>query len=542
MGLLFPFQPAAGDYPNHLAQPRPERSRLAAARWLPVLLVLACLAPRLAMALRIPSVCPDGVLYIHAAKALEAGDLSAGLREMSLNPYPVVLMLLHRMGLEWLPAATCWGVVAAGLTVLPLWGWTRRQFDDRVALAACLLYALHPTFIQWSAEAIRDQTFWLLFMLAIYWLWRAEVELRLGLFVAAGGAAALAALTRIEGLLLAVPLVEWTFWRRRALTVKRERGMLLLGALLCVAAVPLLGLLIDAVWLDGRLGWKLLRFAPLQRVQSFVEYIVPGGDDGGVAAPLGLKEMVWEFFPAMTRGLSPIFALLMFGGIWGWRRQWLRRDHQPLFHVALAVMLGIWIHLWFTHSADPRYALPIALMAAPWAGLGLLWLIDRLARLWRWSGLGRCRPTLVAAIVWAAVTAICVSDALTSKSGYFAQRRTAVAVGHWLREQFPPSAVLVGPQGLTAIVSFHAHDGPYVEFRCEAANNIIVNKALERHADVVLLKAARALGVPRCRKIIALLQPLGYCPAAPRRMPPVEADFFILVRAERGDLTNPVPP
>ena len=84
--------------------------------------------------------------------------------------------------MDWELAAAVWGVTISSLVVLPLWGWARRQFDDRVALVACLLYAVHPKMIEWSPEAMRDPTFWFLFMLAIYWLWRAITEVRYRLF------------------------------------------------------------------------------------------------------------------------------------------------------------------------------------------------------------------------------------------------------------------------------------------------------------------------------------------------------------------------
>ena len=64
----------------------------------------------------------------------------------------------------------------SSLTVLPLCGWVRRQFNDQTALLAGVLYAAHPVFIQWSPELIRDPTFWLLFMLTLYLLWRAVTE------------------------------------------------------------------------------------------------------------------------------------------------------------------------------------------------------------------------------------------------------------------------------------------------------------------------------------------------------------------------------
>ena len=145
--------------------------------------MLLCLVPRVVMALRIPSVCPDGVVYINAAQAIEAGNLRQGLTDMSLNIYPLILLALHRAGLDWELAAAVWGVAISSLVVLPLWGWARRQFDDAVALVACLLYAVHPKMIEWSPEVMRDPTFWFLFMLAIYWLWQAITRVSYGYFL-----------------------------------------------------------------------------------------------------------------------------------------------------------------------------------------------------------------------------------------------------------------------------------------------------------------------------------------------------------------------
>ena len=79
MGHLSPFETAPADYPNHLAERQPERLRLPSARWLLPLLVLLCLVPRVVMALRIPGICPDGVLYIEIARNLEAGQLAGGV-------------------------------------------------------------------------------------------------------------------------------------------------------------------------------------------------------------------------------------------------------------------------------------------------------------------------------------------------------------------------------------------------------------------------------------------------------------------------------
>ena len=534
MGLS--FQPPPGEYANRLAAPQPDRLRLPTAHWLLLILVLLCLIPRAVMALRIPSVCPDGVLYVHLAQAMEAGDWRSGFRDMALNIYPLILTALHRLGLDWELAAGLWGVTVSSLVVLPLWGWVRRQFDDRVALLACLLYAVNPKFIEWSPEVMRDPTFWLLFMLTIYWLWRAVTEVRYGYFIAAGAATMLASLTRIEGLFLLIPLTLWTFWRFVALRTDRKK--LLLGAVLCVVVLPALLAAVNLGWMCGHSGWAALRVSPLARIgpwfESILGHVPASAAAEGLERPLGFSRMIWIFIPTMTRGLSPVFALLMFGGIWGWRRVWARRDHQPLFYTAVVIMCGIWVQLWYDRNICPRYALPIVLMASPFAALGLLGLIARLLRIAAWLRWGiRPQQTVVAAV--AAIAAIIsLSDAMTSNGKYFETRHMAADLGCWVRNEYPTPPAIVGPVGITPIISFYAHNAPYRPFRWEADDDSIVAMIGESRASVVFLQPAKELTEERCAALAARLKEAGLEPVDRSALPVTCDGLSVLVRARQN--------
>ena len=195
------------DYPNALACPGRSRIALKPRTMLLFLLLLCCLIPRIVAATRIAGICPDGVMYIRLATALEEGRFRDAFAGMNLNVYPPILMVLHRLGLSWETAGELWGIAISSLVVLPLFGLMRRQFDDNVAVICCLLYAVHPVFLQWSAELIRDPTFWFFFTCTLYLLWRAVTEVRWGYFLAAGMTLTLAVLTRFEGLFLLIPLV-----------------------------------------------------------------------------------------------------------------------------------------------------------------------------------------------------------------------------------------------------------------------------------------------------------------------------------------------
>ncbi len=340
------------NFSNHLLDPQPQRPYYPNRMLILLGLLLVCLIPRALIGLRISSMCPDGILYIRLAKALGEGRFQDAFDVMNLNIYPVVLMALNRLGLAWETAGMIWGVLVSSLVVLPLFGWVRRQFDDTVAVAACLLYAVQPVFIQWSAELIRDPTFWFFFALSLYLLWRTVTEVRVGLSLTAGLAVTLAVLTRFEGLFLLIPLGFWTLWRYRALDQGRDKTKLAVCAALSLLAFPALILLINFALLGYCSHWVFSRFAPISLIHFWLNgmfFSAPLDAAGGtlqVQFNISLGRMIAIYVPALVKGLSPLFALLMLGGMWKWRRVWIHNDQQPLFYTGLVIMLAAWIHAW----------------------------------------------------------------------------------------------------------------------------------------------------------------------------------------------------
>jgi len=533
---------AASDYPNALADPLPHRNAYPLRGRVLGILVLMCLVLRAAMATRLTSVDPDGVLYIQLARALEAGAFSDGTHGMGLNVYPVILMLLHRAGLDWEMAGIVWGVVIASLVVLPLYGWVRRQFNDRVALAAGVLYAVHPTAIAWSPEITRDPTFWFLITLTLYLLWRAVTEVRLRWFVAAGGPLVLAMLTRFEGLVLLIPFVLWTFWRLMALKTARPR--LLFGAVLCVTAVPAAALLAACLWLRVPVGELPLRLDPWVRFETWLKYVVGGGSTAlaglnplvpADVTPMSIGEMLRQFFPIMTRGLGPAFALLMFAGLWFWRRIWARRDHQALFYAAIGVVVGIWVHLWYDRAICPRYALSIVLLASPFAALALVGLARRTVQLAEWLG-WRARAKAAAAVLPVAlVAAIGVGTAMSSNQRPFALRKLAAELGRWAHQGPWSAPMIVGPVGMTSIVHFYAGKGRYEAFRIDTADAPTIARLVDSYQpDILLLRTTRRIDSEGCEELVARMTDRGFSVVDPVPRPPGSDPVVVLVRGEAG--------
>jgi hypothetical protein len=475
------------------------------------------------MALRIGAICPDGAFYIKLAKALEAGDLAQGLREMNLNTFTLALAGLHRMGFNWELAAKIWGVSLSSLAVLPLYGWVRRQFDGRTALAACFLYAVHAPLVRWSPEAIRDPGFWLFFTCSIYLVWRAVTEVSLPWFLAAGTAITLAALTRFEGLFLLIPLALWSWWRYWAL--RQGRRWLLVGALSCAAVLPLWVILANLLWLGEQPGWTWTRLRPVTLVHAWLlSYHAPAALAGSFpdlpvttsAVGTPWRRMLLVFAPTLVKGFAPVFSLLMFAGLWRWRRVWARRDYQPLFYLGLAVLGGMWIQLWAAEESSPRYVFPLVIGAAPFAGLGLLAWSGALRRLAQRSRSRRDWCGLVGLCPWCLMAIGGLGAALWA--GDYQHRAGQAALGRWIVRQFGPSPTLVGVGGLTDVVNFYA-EGECWRFHASDSEATVLDLVRRRNPHLVLLVPTSRMNAARCRTISAELEGMGFQRIAPGRLP-----------------------
>ncbi len=507
------------DYPNRLAALAPQQTSVVRRPWLVLGLLVLCLLPRSFLAWRAAAVCPDATLYIALARALEDGDFRGGLREMGWNTYPALLAALHRAGMDWETAGKWWGVLASSLVVLPMFGLLRRQFDDGVATAGCLLYAVHANVIEWTPEVLRDPTFWFLFMLAVYLIWRAVTEIRWGLFVAAGLSCALAVLTRFEGLFLAIPLCVWTAARWRALHC--ARGKLAAGAVLVLAVCPLLLVALNLLTFRGE-NWVLLRLKPLEVAWAWLAgNPAPGGPASASSAPvaapeaaawlvtlpprLTLRQLIWAYLNELERGLTVMFGLPMLAGLWHGRRLLGRADHLPAGLLSLTVLVSMWVHLWFTETRCFRYPITVVLVMTGFGGLGLVaWSLG----LQRWAlkrGLGpRWRHGLVA-LPLVLIAGVGLADALTKNY----QRRIQTAeLGRWLAAQCAVRRVLVSPDSPLRVVAHYAAADCVSFSECTTADDL--REAVQSLQPDAILLARHQIRPEQFAEVLKRLEPLGY--------------------------------
>ncbi|MGD0897293.1 MAG: glycosyltransferase family 39 protein [Thermoguttaceae bacterium] len=517
-------------------------------------LVILCLVPRAIMARKLGGICPDATLYLRLAESFDQGDLAGALRGVRFNLFPVILVLLHRAGVPWEAAGAWWGVLISSCTILPLYGWIRRQFDGRVALAACFLYAAHPGLIRWSPEVIRDPTFWFLFTLSLYWQWRAVTELRWPLAAAAGLAMALASMTRFEGALLLVPLVLWSFWRGRARPELRRR--LVLAGVLSVSVYPMLLGLVGAAWFRNQAVWQLVRTEPLElardwaaagrqvlpppAAQSCVKGDSPVFVDTKIGTvPLSLPRMIELFASGLVKGITPLFLLGSAIGLTGAWRSWRRRDCQALAVTGLLLLPAIWIHLWWARETCPRYFFPVAILMSPLVATGLLRVSGALAAWGQRAGgriadfrfwildFGFGNPDSVvprpdpypflqskirnpkSKILFLLPAIVVLAVGLIVSLGNDLRFRAATAeLGQWARREIGPSPLTFGPDGVTQVVNYYAR-GQCQSFPAHQADSAVAAAVQRLRPDLVLLPAdGKTPG--GCRALVERIERLGF--------------------------------
>jgi hypothetical protein len=457
-------------------------------------LFLICLVPRAWIAHQYDVLWADSVHYLEVTQALEKGDFAVAFKSLSLNTYPVILMWLRRTGLDWTVVGTWWSLLMGSLAVLPLFGWFRRMFDDRVATVACLLYAIHPKLVGYCPLVIRDPTYWLLFSLSLYLMWRAMAELRFWLFPAAGLVMTLAAYTRSEGWLLLVPLVLWSLIRWTAIPGRRAR--LVLGTVVCMAMIPASVALVNVTWLHGYSHWEWGRGNVFKMVWSWAESncqplfgnVAFGAPPSPVGAPPGkvsgqpvqakgasasppakaaaaavekrsplrisaaraAEKTAVRFVKALTYG----YGLLILVGMIGWRHVFFRRDQQALFLQNMLLFLSILAYQQSSVGIDLRYFLSIVLIGLPFIALGLLRLGEWTMRLQWQSSLAflQSRPKAVLA-VFVVVWFTGVWDTIPCARGVMVQQS---CLGRWILEHEGPHQAVLGSDSALNLVAYYA--------------------------------------------------------------------------------------
>ena len=475
--------------------------------WILLALLAACLIPRAQVAWNSDLLWGDTLLYHRDAQLLIRHDVPKAFAEFGPNVYVVILAALEQLGADWQTSAKWWSVAMATLTVLPLWGLFRRQFDDRIAVAACLAYAFHGKLVTIAPLILRDPTFWLLFAATLYAMWRAVVEIRVRWALAAGVLLTLAIHTRVEGWLLVVPLLGWSAGRMRA--ARGDRLRLAVGTAACLIIIPLS----SAALTVGGLNEFRSPGVPSRLIEIFREYVrelakpepspvdeptAPSPTPGKAAPTIAkLTDEVDAPSPNWSattfnrklairwiKGHTYIGALLTLLGILLHWRGFMRREHLTLLAMNLILLAMIRVR-YVRAGIDIRYFMPIVIISLPWIALGFFGCVRGVLRvlgyLLRWTP-ARCRTAV------AIVTTLAIVASLADGKLAWRQMERQAALGLWIRDGLGPDRQIGGFFHGLNMVSYYAEGRVvgYFDPRLRGPEKTLP-KVESLHADVLLV-------------------------------------------------------
>ena len=504
------FRSPIREFADSLANAEPRPRQLASARILVFALLGLCFVPRAVLACMLEAVCSDGHFYIAVADALDRGDINAAFSYLNMNVYPAVLLLLHRTGLDWIVAAKLCGVLLGSLTVMPLFGWVRRMFDDRIAVVACVLYAIHPEIIELSPEPIRETMFWFFVTLFLYAAIRAVSEHKLWLFALAGVALTFAAYTRIEGWLLLLPVVVWSACRFQSRSESRAR--LIAGVLVCLAMMPALLLLTNVTLLRHHTRWEWGRLAGVAGANNSqvveadaIESPKPSSSLRASGEPVPAASVVvpivertvedapkpkWQMFiAALVSSYEPLALLLTVTGLFAARGALLHRDKLVLWIIAPFVLLVVWIRLTIVGDLNGRYFLLTFFLLAPFTAIGLVGGLRRLEMvLSRLKSFGPRRTWTASAM--ALIVVVSLGDALLSRH---TSRHREASLGRWLQRELGPLESVVADKDSSTVGYFAKGTNPRTLLNYEPVEDIV----FQLRPDMLILHAPMFASWPR---------------------------------------------
>lgn len=179
---------------------------------MPVFAFIGAFAIRFYLAFFSNIITPDGILYIKTARLIELGASKKLMEFTFIHLYPYLVLLAHTIFPDWETAGRMVSVFMGSLAVIPLFLLTKRMFGVRIASITALFYIINPRFADYSADVLREPTFWFFSVTALWLAWEGVSRGSLIWIVLSGISTALAAFARIEGVAIFVVIFLWIIW------------------------------------------------------------------------------------------------------------------------------------------------------------------------------------------------------------------------------------------------------------------------------------------------------------------------------------------
>jgi len=333
------------------------------------------LVARVIEAVQDVSIMNDGPRFLTAAEAWLRGDLAAVIRDDFHPGMGAAIALIGGLaGIDLEAAGRAISVVSGTLATVVLFALVRDTLSPRIALAAGLLFAVHPASVLASSSVQSDALHQLLVLAGALAAWRALERRRARTAAAAGLLCGLAYLVRPEGLVVAAVMGAWLF-AETALRRLEPRRAAVLGAAFALALLATAGPYPMAI--HAHTGeWSVTQKKGVAAMLSLESAAASPAADGERAPRVvsALAEVAVEGL----RAVHPVFFALCLLGLP--RRRPSRAELYLLSYPAAIFLVLLLLRLSYPYVSRRHWLVGAALLL-PFAARGLLLLADAAARL-----------------------------------------------------------------------------------------------------------------------------------------------------------------
>jgi hypothetical protein len=325
---------------------------------------------------------PDGVFYVNLAKMIKAGDYQRMSRDGFFNLYPFLIVFAQKVFFNWETAGRMVSVVSGSIAVVPLFFIFKRLINVKIALIAVILYIISPRLVQYSADVLRESSFWCFSLIAIWLALTGIFSQKWFYVVFASLFSALSVLLRIEGVSVMIIILLWFCWYYHTGILNRKRFTV--NVIVFIVSAPLIFspalLLVKHTlgeWNLGLAGTKIPYLITHDANKTFNEHTdIIKETSEQFQSFIEISErhryitFVVETFYKFSRSFNVVFVFLLLFGLFLRRSTPYSKNEIPFLIWFAVSFFTSFAYLAKTYYISTRHGLIMVFPALVWAGIG----------------------------------------------------------------------------------------------------------------------------------------------------------------------------
>ncbi len=388
----------------------------------------------------------DSYTIIETAKTFgDLGSLSLTNLAVMVHPlFPFLMAVAWKCGIDYETAGKALSILFGSLTVFPVYLTATGLYGRTVGRYSAFLFAIHPYLFVDAAGLLRDSTSIFFVVAAFSLAWKGLKEKKDRFLILSGSFAALAYLTKPEGLfcIIAVLLFIWMRDLRTGETTLRARALSTLAfssVSLTIAASLIIVFSLKSHGLSVSLG------KPLEYMSLFSQSPLGFGDQskimGGMTTGRVGIDMALVFLGLLSEAIWGLYLFFLAMNV---MRFWTGKGFSPtgryyLFVVAVLLVLDF-VYFTQVHVFSRRYFLPVVILLMPFAAYGMRLFVARFENLL----MQRNQSILLQRALMAAFIGAVIIVCLINGSSYWEDKKLAIKVaGRYIASHFGPGPTIL---------------------------------------------------------------------------------------------------